>query len=84
MTTDRRSAGIRGLSVRTRIAVSVAVLTGLALSGAGLLVYALESARIERGVSNQVEQELAEFTRSATRASTPRRGRSRVSTISGC
>ncbi len=61
MTTDRRSTGIRGLSVRTRIAVSVAVLTGLALSGAGLLVYALESARIERDVSNQVEQELAEF-----------------------
>jgi len=37
------------------------VLTGLALAGAGLLVYALESARIERAVSDQVEQELAEF-----------------------
>jgi len=37
------------------------VLTGLALAGAGLVVYALESARIEREVTRQVEQELAEF-----------------------
>ena len=61
MTTDHRSRRLPGLSVRARIAVSVAVLTGLALAGAGLLVYALESARIERAVSDQVEQELAEF-----------------------
>ncbi|HEX6246654.1 MAG TPA: HAMP domain-containing sensor histidine kinase [Nocardioidaceae bacterium] len=60
MTTDP-PRGLRGLTVRTRIAISVAVLAGLALAGAGLVVYALESARIEREVSNQVEQELAEF-----------------------
>lgn len=61
MATRPRVTDRRGLSVRVRIAVSVAVLTGLALAGAGLLVYALESARIDRAVSAQVEQELAEF-----------------------
>ena len=61
MTTDRPPGPIAGLTVRTRLALSVALLTGLALAGAGLVVYALESARIERGVSNQVGQELAEF-----------------------
>jgi two-component system OmpR family sensor kinase len=50
-----------GFTVRTRIAISVAVLVGLALAGAGLLVYALEAARIERAVGDQVDQELAEF-----------------------
>jgi two-component system, OmpR family, sensor kinase len=63
MRTDPASRRFAGLTVRTRIAVSVAVLVGLALAGAGLVVYALESARIERGVSTQVEQELAEFER---------------------
>jgi signal transduction histidine kinase len=61
MTTEPRPAAFAGLTVRTRIALSVAVLAGLALAGAGLVVYALESARIERGVSTRVEQELAEF-----------------------
>ncbi len=61
MATEPAPRAFAGLTVRTRIAVSVAVLVGLALAGAGLVVYALESARIERGVGNQVEQELAEF-----------------------
>jgi signal transduction histidine kinase len=61
MATEPAPRAFAGLTVRTRIAVSVAVLVGLALAGAGLVVYALESARIERGVSDQVEQELAEF-----------------------
>lgn len=61
MTTDQPSSAFSRLTVRTRLAISVAVLVGLALAGAGLVVYALESARIERGVSTQVEQELAEF-----------------------
>lgn len=60
-TTRTRRTVLSGLTVRTRIAVSVALLTGLALAGAGLVVYALESARIDRGVSNRVDQELAEF-----------------------
>lgn len=63
VTTDRAPTASAGLTVRTRIALSVAVLVGLALAGAGLVVYALESARIERAVSEQVEQELAEFTK---------------------
>jgi two-component system, OmpR family, sensor kinase len=63
MTTDGASRGFAGFTVRTRIAASVAVLVGLALAGAGLVVYALESTRIERGVSTQVDQELAEFAR---------------------
>lgn len=61
MTTDPRPRGFAGLSVRTRLTVSVAILVGLALAGAGSLMYTLESARIERAVSEQVEQELAEF-----------------------
>ena len=61
MTTDPRPSVFSRLTVRTRLALSVALLVGLALGGAGLVVYALESARIERGVSTQVEQELAEF-----------------------
>lgn len=61
MTADPRPGRFRGVSVRARIAVSVALLTGLALAGAGLIVYALESARIDRSVSDRVEQELSEF-----------------------
>ena len=60
----RNTSGRRGLtqfSVRTRITVSLALLTAVALSSAGLLVYALESARIEQRVSEAIEQELAEF-----------------------
>jgi two-component system, OmpR family, sensor kinase len=49
------------VSVRTRITVVIAVLTAAAMTGAGLLVYALESARIERQVTSQIGQEIAEF-----------------------
>src|SRR5680860_1014172 len=59
-TTEPRSARA-GMSVRTRITVAVAVLSGLALSGAGLVVYVVESAHIEQEVSDQIYQELAEF-----------------------
>ena len=62
-TTTDHAPSISGLSVRTRITVAMALLAGLALSGAGLLVYALESAHIEQEVAGQVEQELKEFTR---------------------
>jgi signal transduction histidine kinase len=62
MTTDRPSASrFAGLSVRARLTIGVALLTGLALAGAGLVVYALESARLDRSVQDHVEQELAEF-----------------------
>ncbi len=50
-----------GFAVRTRIATSVAVLSALALGGAGFLVYVLESNRNEQKVTEQVEQEIAEL-----------------------
>lgn len=49
------------MSVRTRLTAAVALLSGLALSAAGLLVFTLESTRLESAVHAQVDQELAEF-----------------------
>jgi two-component system OmpR family sensor kinase len=61
-TTERRRFGhLSQVSVRTRITVVIALLTAAAMTGAGLLVYALESARIERAVNDQIDQEIAEF-----------------------
>lgn len=54
-------SGLAGLSVRVRITGAVALLTGLALLAAGLLVYTLESAHLENTVKGQIEQEIAEF-----------------------
>jgi len=51
------------------------VLTGLAFTAAGVLVYALESSHIESEVRDQIEQEIAEF--SELQAATTRRPRSR-------
>jgi signal transduction histidine kinase len=50
-----------GVSVRTRITVTVAVLVAIALAGAGLIIYALESARLESAAADQADQEVAEF-----------------------
>src|SRR5688500_18736735 len=73
MTTTRRTTGttepvrpprtgpLAQVSVRTRITVVIALLTAAAMTGAGVLVYALESARIERAVNEQIDQEIAEF-----------------------
>lgn len=52
----------RGLSVRTRIVVTLAVLVAIALTTAGTIIYVLESARLQAGATDQAEQELAEFT----------------------
>lgn len=60
-TTSGARRRLAQVSVRTRIALVIAVLTSLAMAGAGLLVYALESARIERQVTEQIDQEIAEF-----------------------
>ena len=60
-TTDSARRRFTRVSVRTRLTVVIAVLTAAAMTGAGLLVYALESSRIERQVTSQISQEIAEF-----------------------
>jgi len=63
-TTTERSSRLRPparFSVRTRLTVAVALLTASALTGAGLLVWVLESARIDRAVNDRIDQEIAEF-----------------------
>ena len=64
MTTERpgAAAALTRVSVRARLTAAVAVLTGLAFTAAGVLVYALESSHIESEVREQIEQEIAEFT----------------------
>ena len=44
-----------------RITAAVVLLVALELSGAGFVVYALETQRLERNVSEEVRQELTEF-----------------------
>ena len=56
----RRRGGLQ-LSVRTRITIVIALLTFTAMTAAGLLVYTLESARIESAVTEQIDQEIDEF-----------------------
>ena len=52
-----------GVSVRTRIAASVALLVLLALVVAGVIIYTLEWARVESAATAQADQEIAEFTK---------------------
>ena len=51
----------RGLSVRTRITATVAVLVTLALAASGMIVYQIESRAIIADIQREVEQELDEF-----------------------
>lgn len=50
-----------GLSVRTRITAAVALLVTVALAGAGVIVYWIESRSIVADTQREVEQELDEF-----------------------
>lgn len=52
-----------GVSVRVRITAAVATLVALTLAGSGLLVYAVESQRLEQQTADDVNQELDEFAR---------------------
>lgn len=49
------------VSVRTRIAVSVAVLTGWTLAASGLLVWTLESRAVQHDVYDNIAQEIQEL-----------------------
>lgn len=49
--------------MRLRITVLVAVLVGLTLGGAGLIVYVIETQRLEAQTTDEVDQELDEFGR---------------------
>ncbi|RNL60604.1 sensor histidine kinase [Nocardioides marmoriginsengisoli] len=60
MTTEGARPG-HALTVRTRITATVAVLGALALSVAGVLVYLLESGRIDERVNDRITQEVAEL-----------------------
>jgi two-component system OmpR family sensor kinase len=56
--TERERSGV---SVRVRITAAVALLTALALVGAGLLVYVIESQRIDNEIAQRVDQQFEEF-----------------------
>jgi len=73
-TTDPRPARRTGLSVRARITATAAVLVTVALAGAGLIVYVVESGRIEASVQREVEQELNEFAKLERDGIDPRTG----------
>jgi signal transduction histidine kinase len=60
--------------VRTRITVVVALLVALALTGAGLVIYFLGSAGIERDAQSRADQEIAEL-RTLGKGVDPRTGR---------
>src|SRR5688500_9387678 len=63
-TTERASRRLfPQFSVRNRITAGIALLTLAAMSVSGVLVYTLESARIEAGVNEQIDQEIDEFRR---------------------
>lgn len=64
-----------GISVRVRITATVAALVTLALAGAGLIVYVVESQRIDASAQNDVEQELDEFARLRDEGTDPATGR---------
>jgi hypothetical protein len=46
-----------GVSVRVRITAAVALLTLLALTSAGVIVYVIESQRIDQEISQRVDQQ---------------------------
>jgi len=62
--------------VRVRITAAVSLLVALALAGAGLIVYAIQSSRIAEQSASELDQELAEFaTLRGARGNNPETGR---------
>jgi two-component system, OmpR family, sensor kinase len=60
-TTEPERTERAGISVRVRITATVALLTALALTGAGLIAYLIESQRIESSIAARVDQNFEEF-----------------------
>jgi signal transduction histidine kinase len=60
--------------VRVRITATVAVLVGLTLAGAGLVVYLIETQRLEAQSIDEVDQELDEFNRLTEDGNDPETG----------
>jgi two-component system, OmpR family, sensor kinase len=58
-----RPPRLRPTSVRTRITAVVALLAGLALTGAGLAVYLVQSNRLDDQANSAISVEMAEFSR---------------------
>lgn len=69
------------LSVRARITAAVVVLTALSMAGAGIAVYVVESARLDRRLSANVTQELEEFAALQGRGINPSTGKPFDSTV---
>ncbi len=57
----REGRRTRSVSVRVRITAALAVLAAVGLTTAGAVVYVLESARLQRDVTREVEREQQEF-----------------------
>ena len=69
-----------GVSVRARITATVALLVALALAGAGLIIHAIESARLEDAAAAQADQEVAEFLQLQEQGTDPETGQPFTST----
>ena len=69
-----------GVSVRVRITATVALLVALALTLAGVIIYTIESARLESAAAEQADQEIAEFLQLQQRGTDPQTGQPFAST----
>ena len=59
--TDRTRPERSGVSVRVRITAAVSLLAALALTGAGLIVYLVESQRLDTEIADTVDQQFQGF-----------------------
>ena len=66
--------------MRVRITATVALLVALALTLAGAIIYAIESARVESAATEQADQEIAEFRQLQENGADPETGQPFAST----